>query len=344
MAGNDAVDCLSSYSAVAGLLTKKVVVVHPIVLLSVVDHYNRVAKGLPHSRAFAPSRPLRKGAALYLLCPSAVGDEWHATNSFAVPFEEDPKDPAVWFLDSDYLEQLFIMFKKVNTMERILGWYSTGTAAKPQDLDIHEIFRKHCPNPFYMLVDVEPKDMVVPAKAYCTIEEPTNSKAFRKSFVYVPCTIGAYEAEEVGVEHLLRDTKNASTSTLATKVGDQLETLKMLGRRLREISAYLEDVASNKLKPNPTIIYTIQEIFNLLPDSSCPELQKAFATQTNDSMMTLYLGKRRMEFAMCMLLPIQMCTGGLPSVVRSVLALHNLIDNKIQNKREAERKEKVRRT
>lgn len=42
-------------------------------------------------------------------------------------------------------------------MERILGWYGTGTAAKAQDLQIHEVFRKHCPNPFYLLVDVEPK-------------------------------------------------------------------------------------------------------------------------------------------------------------------------------------------
>ncbi|CDJ43543.1 26S proteasome regulatory subunit, putative [Eimeria tenella] len=210
------------------------------------------------------------------------------------------------------------MFKKVNTMERILGWYSTGTAAKPQDLQIHEIFRKHTPNPFYLLVDVEPKDMVVPAKAYCTIEEPTNSKAFRKSFVYVPCTIGAYEAEEVGVEHLLRDTKNASTSTLATKVEDKLETMKILARKLKDVADYLNDVAAEKLRANPTIIYTVQEIFNLLPDTSRPELVKAFATQTNDSMMTLYLA----------------------SVVRSVLALHNLIDNKIRNKRDAELKEK----
>ncbi|CDJ52360.1 hypothetical protein, conserved [Eimeria brunetti] len=45
MLGSEAMDYLSSYSAVAGMLTKKVVVVHPIVLLSVVDHYNRVAKG-----------------------------------------------------------------------------------------------------------------------------------------------------------------------------------------------------------------------------------------------------------------------------------------------------------
>jgi 26S proteasome regulatory subunit N8 len=35
------------------------------------------------------------------LSPAAAVD---VTNSFAVPFEEDPKDQRVFFLDHDYLE------------------------------------------------------------------------------------------------------------------------------------------------------------------------------------------------------------------------------------------------
>ena len=31
-----------------------------------------------------------------------------------VPFEEDEKDPSVWFLDHNYHENMFNMFKKVN--------------------------------------------------------------------------------------------------------------------------------------------------------------------------------------------------------------------------------------
>jgi len=38
----------------------------------------------------------------------------NVTNSFAVPFEEDDKDPTIWFLDHTYLETMFAMFKKVN--------------------------------------------------------------------------------------------------------------------------------------------------------------------------------------------------------------------------------------
>lgn len=33
---------------------------------------------------------------------------------FPVPFDEDDKDDSVWFLDHDYLENMYGMFKKVN--------------------------------------------------------------------------------------------------------------------------------------------------------------------------------------------------------------------------------------
>jgi hypothetical protein len=32
----------------------------------------------------------------------------------AVPFEEDDRDPSIWFLDHSYLESMYQMFKKVN--------------------------------------------------------------------------------------------------------------------------------------------------------------------------------------------------------------------------------------
>ena len=33
---------------------------------------------------------------------------------FSVPFDEDDKDDSVWYLDHDYLENMYNMFKKVN--------------------------------------------------------------------------------------------------------------------------------------------------------------------------------------------------------------------------------------
>ena len=77
-------------------------IVHPLVLLSVVDHYNREAKD---------SKKRVVGA----LLGSRKGNIVDITNSFAVPFEEDLKNPSVWFLDHNYLETMYRMFRKVNS-------------------------------------------------------------------------------------------------------------------------------------------------------------------------------------------------------------------------------------
>lgn len=37
---------------------------------------------------------------------------------FAVPFEEDEKDPSIWFLDHNYHESMFSMFKRINGTAR----------------------------------------------------------------------------------------------------------------------------------------------------------------------------------------------------------------------------------
>jgi hypothetical protein len=35
---------------------------------------------------------------------------------FAVPFEEDDKDPRIWFLDHNYYDSMLSMFKRINGM------------------------------------------------------------------------------------------------------------------------------------------------------------------------------------------------------------------------------------
>ncbi|XP_042514715.1 26S proteasome non-ATPase regulatory subunit 7 homolog A-like [Macadamia integrifolia] len=47
-----------------------------------------------------------------------------------VPFEEDDKDPSIWFLDHNYHEAMFSMFKRINDKEHVVGWYRPKTAGK----------------------------------------------------------------------------------------------------------------------------------------------------------------------------------------------------------------------
>ena len=88
-----------------------------------------------------------------------------------VPFEEDDKDPSVWFLDHNYVESMNDMFKKVNAREKLIGWYHSGPKLRASDLEINELFKRYTPNPLLVIIDVQPKEVGVPTDAYFAIEE-----------------------------------------------------------------------------------------------------------------------------------------------------------------------------
>ena len=78
---------------------------------------------------------------------------------------------------------------------------------------------------------------------------------------------------------------------------------------------YLQNVSDGKLPINHQIVNQMQDIFNLLPNLNVEELIRSFSVKSNDMMLVIYLS----------------------SLIRSVIALHNLINNKIAN-RDAELK------
>lgn len=57
---------------------------------------------------------------------------------------------------------------------------------------------------------------------------------------------------------------------------------------------------------NHQIVYHLQDALNLLPDLNDPETTSSFVTSTNDELLVVYLS----------------------SLIRAVIALHALVDNK----------------
>ncbi|KAG8961463.1 proteasome regulatory particle subunit [Tulasnella sp. 419] len=279
-------------------LASTTVVVHPLVLLSVADH---------HARSVGQSSNKR---VVGLLLGQDNGKIVNVANSFAVPFEEDDKDSKTWFLDHDYIESMWAMFKKVNARERMIGWYHTGPKLRASDLEINELFKRFVPRPVMVIVDVRENTVGIPTDAYVAVEEiKDDGTETQKTFLHVPSVIEAEEAEEIGVEHLLRDIKHSTTTTLSTRVSEQLASLRGLQSRILEIRDYLRSVARGDLPINHQIIYHLQDALNLLPDLEDPTKTKAFTTDTNDQLLVVYLS----------------------SLLRSVIALHALVDNKAEN-------------
>lgn len=169
--------------------------------------------------------------------------------------------------------------------------------------------------------------------------------------MHTPSIIEAEEAEEIGVEHLLRDIRDVAVGSLSARINAQLKSLQGMHHRLRSIASYLDKVLEGKLPVNHSILGHLQDVFNLLPNLSTPteiggvegggvdggeevnglggdgygygesnELARAMSVKTNDQLMAIYLS----------------------GLIRAIIAFHDLIDNKIMNRQLAEENEKER--
>jgi 26S proteasome regulatory subunit N8 len=178
-------------------------------------------------------------------------------------------------------------------------------------LKISSLFKRFCTNePVFAIIDVRPGVVGIPTTSYEDVDEvEAEGKEIQRVFKHFSCTIEADEAEEVGLEHLLRDINDPSTGTLALEVQHKVSGLTGLLARLTEIRAYLERVIDGRIPINNQITYNLQNIFNLLPNLNVEELVKSLFIKTNNMHLVLYVS----------------------SLVRSVLALHDLdavLDNK----------------
>lgn len=300
----------------------KMVTVSPLVLLSVVDHYNRVSKDTGKR-------------VIGVILGDNSSDKISVTNSYAIPFEEDEKNPTVWFLDHNYIDSMGEMFKKINAKEKLIGWYHSGPKLKPSDLKINDVFKRYTDNPLLLIVNVDSKDVDIPTDAYFAVDDIKNDgTAAERTFVHVPSLIEAEEAEEIGVEHLLRDIRDQAAGNLSLNITQKQRSLVGLSRKLKEIAIYLDRVQKRELPINHTILGKLQNVFNLLPnlsgelsnkplksgrdsdDTFLNPLATAFTVKTNDELMMIYIG----------------------TLVRAIVAFHDLIENKLENKRRDEKK------
>jgi len=227
---------------------------------------------------------------------------------------------AVFYFDHNYLENMLYMFRKVSSKERIVGFYSTGPQIRPNDLRIYDIVDRFVSGPsVFCIIDIRPDRPDLPVTAYKVVEEVSASggkgggssaqqQQVQRSFAHVPSQMGALEAEEIGVEHLLRDINDPTVSTVATLIKDRMTGLATLVEKLVECKDYLEDVVAKGKRPSEEIVNNLQTILNLLPNLNTPDLVRSMIVKTNDMHMAVYLA----------------------ALIRSVIAIHDLVNNKIR--------------
>ena len=211
---------------------------------------------------------------------------------------------------------MLTMFRKVTVKERVVGFYSSGPQIRQNDLRIYDIVKRFLPlrtipPPVFCIIDVRPDRQSTPTTAYKVVEEVSTKDGRREvklNFAHVPCEMGATEAEEVGVEHLLRDINDPTVSTVASLIKGKISGLATLAEKLVECKDYLEECVRGDQKVNPEIVANLQTILNLLPNLNTEEMVRSILIKTNDMQLAIYLS----------------------ALIRSVIALHDLINNRIQ--------------
>lgn len=215
----------------------------------------------------------------------------------------------------------------------MVGWYSTGPKIRPCDVEINELMRRYTPNPVLVVIDADAHGddddaLALPIESYVAVEEVAEEDAAAQQqqsgearpvstmrFRHLGYEVRAVEAEDIGVEHLLRDIQGrGGRGSVAERVQDKARALRSLQGKLADIRAYLVAVSRGELPRNQRVLERIQDMFNLVPDVvGSSDYARAFTVKSNDALAAVYVG----------------------ALARAVIALHDLILNK-QEYHEAE--------
>lgn len=99
-------------------------------------------------------------------------------------------------------------------------------------------------------------------------------------------------------------------SSVFLKIKHKTAALSGLRTQLLEMQTYLQNVLAGKLPANNQILYNIQTVFNFLPNLNVEVLVRSLMVKTNDMHLVIYIS----------------------SLIRCVVALHDLVKNKLQYK------------
>ncbi|KAL0234395.1 hypothetical protein PCE1_001431 [Barthelona sp. PCE] len=280
------------------------VILHPTVLLSVIDHYERVQD---------PEKDDQR--VIGVLLGSKTRGVVDVINCYGIPFEES--EEGVVFLDSQFVENMYSLFKKVSSHERIVGWYSTGTSLSNSDIQIQKIFKQFSTNPVYVLIQTGGSHDF-PAKAYCsTITSSADGREVVETMSPIACERGELEAEMIGVEYLLRDIKGHQEETVSSNIANKRRATDALREQIAQVLSFLE--VADITKPSVRrVLLLLQDVITTKPSAKDQRVAEALAVVTQ-------------EIAAASLTA---ATGSLLTIV------HDVIDNRVMLRKQKEEKEK----
>jgi len=159
--------------------------VHPVVLFNIINAFER--RNLEQSRVIGT-----------LLGTQDKAGNVDITNSFVVQHREANGEVAI---DIEVAKELFELYRKVNSSENIVGWFSTGGGeVNEYSVVIHDYYSRETTTPVHVTVD--PAKTGIQVKAFISTPFGVPNKCMGTMFSPVPCLSMAagYDTEMVGLK------------------------------------------------------------------------------------------------------------------------------------------------
>uniref|UniRef100_A0A8D0UJ88 Eukaryotic translation initiation factor 3 subunit F n=3 Tax=Sus scrofa TaxID=9823 RepID=A0A8D0UJ88_PIG len=251
----------------------RVVRLHPVILASIVDSYERRNEGA--------ARVI--GTLLGTVDKHSV----EVTNCFSVPHNESEDEVAV---DMEFAKNMYELHKKVSPNELILGWYATGHDITEHSVLIHEYYSREAPNPIHLTVDTSLQSGRMSIKAYVSTLMGVPGRTMGVMFTPLTVKYAYYDTERIGVDLIM---KTCFSPNRVIGLSSDLQQVGGASARIQDalstVLQYAEDVLSGKVAADNTVGRFLMSLVNQVPKIVPEDFETMLNSNINDLLMVTYL-------------------------------------------------------
>jgi len=262
------------------------VVVHPLVLVSILDHH---------------SRRQGDGRVIGTLLGQRDGNVVEVTNSFAVPHAERGDEVAI---GKDFNKQMFALHLQSNKKEVVVGWYASASSTSSSDTIVdtsslvHEFYSGECEDgdPVHLVLDTRLVEDALSIRAYKSTPVQVQGEPLANLFHEVRLSQRSTESESICLDQMAKQlhdntTTNNTTPPLPkddTKLGLQLSMEKLLAM-LEQTSEYVDKVVDGTTVSDQKVGRQMADALATVPRIRPQVFDRLFNDSLQDLLMVTYL-------------------------------------------------------
>eukprot|EP00934_Nitzschia_sp_Nitz4_P008432 Nitzschia sp. Nitz4//scaffold3_size479765//218740//219739//NITZ4_000093-RA/size479765-augustus-gene-1.598-mRNA-1//-1//CDS//3329550737//8422//frame0 len=258
------------------------VVVHPLVLLHVLDHHSR--------------RQEASGRVIGTLLGHRNGRTVEVTNCFAVPHAERGDEVAI---GKDFNKQMLALHMKIDRKEQVVGWYASAALGEDDESTpeliadtsslIHEFYAGESDegDPVHLVVDTRLKENAISARAYKSTPVLVQGEPLANLFHELTLKMQSANHESLCMDKMLKG--GAINGKSEGQPEPLLVSMEKLYSLLEAASNYVDSVVEGNVAPDAELGRQIANTLSTVPRIRPEVFDKLFNDALQDLLMVTYL-------------------------------------------------------